>query len=50
MGHQNWAFVTAAYVAAWVVILGYTIHVHRALGRARRDYEAATATRSEEGR
>jgi CcmD family protein len=32
---SNWIFVTAAYVATWIVIGGYALHVHRTLRRAR---------------
>jgi hypothetical protein len=45
MADQNWAFVSAAYAATWVMMLGYWVHVHRALRRARRSYEEATAGR-----
>ena len=50
MVDQNWSYVAAAYVAAWAVIIGYAIHVHRTLARARRAFEEATATRPEEVR
>ena len=50
MADQNWAYVTAAYVAAWVMIIGYAVHVHRTLARARRAYQEATAQRPEEVR
>ena len=33
---SNWIFVAAAYAAAWIVIGGYAMHVHRTLNRARR--------------
>ena len=39
MTDHNWAFIVAAYVAAWTVLLGYLFHVHRSLARARADYE-----------
>jgi hypothetical protein len=39
--NQNWSFVIAAYSISWVMLLGYAIHVHRALARARHRYEAA---------
>jgi CcmD family protein len=44
--NQNWNFVFAAYSVSWVMLLGYAIHVHRALARARRRYEAAVLTGS----
>ncbi|HLA89218.1 MAG TPA: hypothetical protein VJL28_02160 [Gemmatimonadaceae bacterium] len=43
MAEQNWAFVAAAYVATWIMILGYWAHVHAAVRRARRAYDHATA-------
>ena len=45
MADHNWAFIVAAYAAAWGVIVGYFVHVHRALTRARADYERATGKR-----
>ena len=45
MAEQNWMFVAAAYAATWVLVLGYGLHVHRALRRARRAYDEATAGR-----
>jgi hypothetical protein len=45
MADQNWTFVSAAYVATWVMMLGYWVHVHRTLRRARRSYDEATAGR-----
>jgi CcmD family protein len=36
MQSSNWAFVAASYTAAWIVIGGYAVHVHRTLRRARR--------------
>jgi CcmD family protein len=36
MQGSNWMFVTAAYVASWIVIGGYALHAHRTLRRARR--------------
>ena len=35
----NWTFITAAYAAAWVGVVGYWIFVHRAVRRARKRYE-----------
>lgn len=49
MADQNWAFVSAAYAATWVMMLGYWFHVHRALRRARRSYEEAATTRRDGG-
>ena len=42
MTGQNLAFVSAAYAATWVMMVGYWIHVHRTLGRARRALTQAT--------
>jgi hypothetical protein len=42
MADQNWAFITAAYVVTWAVIVGYLVRVHRALARARADYQRVT--------
>jgi CcmD family protein len=39
----NWAFITAAYMAAWIGVVGYWIFVHRALRRARKRYEQSVA-------
>ena len=36
---DNWKFISAAYAAAWIAIGGYWIFVHRALKRARSNYE-----------
>jgi hypothetical protein len=41
MRDQNWAFVAAAYTAAWIAIIGYWLHVHGALRRARRLHQQA---------
>ena len=38
---HNWAFVTAAFAAAWIVLIGYGIRVHTALWRARKEHDAA---------
>lgn len=35
MADRNWQFIAAAYIVTWVVILGYTSRVQRALRRAR---------------
>lgn len=45
MADKNWAFVCAAYAATWIMMVGYWVHVHGALRRARRSYEQATAGR-----
>ena len=45
MTDQNWAFVSAAYAATWIMMVGYWVHVHRSLRRARREYEQATTKR-----
>jgi CcmD family protein len=41
----NVAYVVAAYVVTWVVILGYTVYLSRATARARR--VAAAVARGE---
>ena len=35
MQESNWAFVAAAYAAAWIVIVGYAVHLYRITSRAR---------------
>ena len=42
MQDQNLAFVGAAYAITWGVLLGYLIRVHRAVGRARAEFESAS--------
>jgi CcmD family protein len=42
MQDRNLAFVGAAYAITWCVLLGYLIRVHRALGRARAEFESAS--------
>lgn len=42
--NNNWTFVIAAYVVAWVVIAGYLVRVHRLLREARRSFERAGAS------
>jgi hypothetical protein len=42
MQDPNLAFIGAAYAITWGVLLGYLIRVHRALGRARADFESAS--------
>jgi hypothetical protein len=32
---DNWLFVGAAFVVTWAVLIGYFLHVHRALRSAR---------------
>jgi hypothetical protein len=32
---DNWLFVSAAFAVTWAVLLGYLVHVHRTLRRAR---------------
>lgn len=49
MQASNWSFVTAAYVITWVVILGYLVYTHRALQRARAEYERVAARGAGEG-
>ncbi|MHB1861995.1 MAG: CcmD family protein [Gemmatimonadaceae bacterium] len=49
MAASNWAFVTASYVITWVVILGYLLHVHRAVQHARAEYDRATGHGPEAG-
>lgn len=49
MAASNWAFVTASYVITWVVILGYLVHVHRAVQHARAEYDRVTSRRPEAG-
>lgn len=42
MQDRNLAFIGAAYAITWCVLLGYLIRVHRALGRARAEFESAS--------
>jgi hypothetical protein len=42
MQDQQLAFIYAAYAITWAVILGYGFRVHRALGRARVEFETAS--------
>jgi hypothetical protein len=49
MQDQNLAFIGAAYAITWGVLLGYLIRVHRALARARAEFEGASEVR-ERGR
>ena len=39
---DNWMFVGAAFAATWVAILGYLVHVHRTLRRAKALFDSAT--------
>lgn len=32
---NNWTFVVAAFTVTWAVIIGYLVHVHNTLRRAR---------------
>ena len=36
---EDWAFVIAAYSAAWIAVGGYWLFVHRAVKRARARHE-----------
>ena len=38
---NNLIFIVAAYSAAWVMMIGYSVHLYRAVARARRAYAAA---------
>lgn len=38
---NNLIFIVAAYAAAWVMMIGYSIHLYRAVARARRAYAIA---------
>jgi CcmD family protein len=49
MEASNWAFVSAAYIVTWVLILGYLAYGQRALNRARAEYERVTGHRPGEG-
>jgi len=44
MQASNWLFVAAAYAAAWLVIGGYAVHVHRTLRKARHALAQANAS------
>lgn len=33
--NDNWMFVGAAFVVTWGVLVGYFVHLHRTLRRAR---------------
>jgi len=39
---SEWVFVSAAYVATWVVLLGYTVYLNRRIRRARKLVERST--------
>jgi hypothetical protein len=45
MQDQNLTFVGAAYIITWGVLLGYLVKVHRALGKARAEYDSASKQR-----
>ncbi|HEX8725881.1 MAG TPA: CcmD family protein [Gemmatimonadaceae bacterium] len=49
MEASNWAFVTAAYVITWVLIVGYLAYGQRALNRARAEYERVAGRAPGEG-
>ena len=38
---NNLVFIVAAYAAAWVMMIGYSVHLFRAVARARRAYATA---------
>ncbi len=38
---NNLVFIVAAYAAAWAMMIGYSVHLFRAVARARRAYAAA---------
>jgi CcmD family protein len=42
--NDNWTFVGAAFAITWAVLLGYLVHVHRTLRRARALLESATSS------
>ncbi|MFI5232754.1 MAG: hypothetical protein ACHQSE_09605 [Gemmatimonadales bacterium] len=44
---SNWTFITAAYGAAWVAVAGYWFFVHRAVRRARAQYDQAIGVAAE---
>ena len=39
---NNTAFVTAAFVLTWAVILGYAVHLRRSIQRSRELLERST--------
>ena len=41
MPNNNWTYITAAYAAAWIAVIGYWVFVHGAVRRARARYEEA---------
>ncbi len=41
----NWYYVGAAFGISWVVIIGYAVHVHRVMAKARKEYADASALR-----
>lgn len=49
MEASNWAFVTAAYVVTWALILGYIAYSQRALNIARAEYTRVTGHQPGEG-
>jgi hypothetical protein len=40
--NENWRFVGAAFVVTWGVLVGYFVHLHRTLRRARMQVDRAT--------
>ncbi|HTR78222.1 MAG TPA: CcmD family protein [Gemmatimonadaceae bacterium] len=43
---SNWMFVGAAFTVTWVVVLGYLLHLHRVMRRAREEFERARPGRA----
>jgi hypothetical protein len=43
---SNWLFVGAAYGVSWIVLVGYAVHLHRVLRRARKAYDDALKSQS----
>jgi hypothetical protein len=46
---NEWNYIVAAYVAAWVTLLGYAGYVHALARRARAAYDKAGAGAGERG-
>ena len=49
MQNSNWLFVAAAYAAAWIVIVGYAVHLYRTTSNARRALWNATGPNADGG-
>jgi CcmD family protein len=49
MQASNMAFVTAAYVITWAVVLGYLAYTHRSLRQARAEYRRVAGHAPGEG-